>query len=148
MNVMRLLMIIVLGVLFVGTVMLPPAQAHIAAATDIADHLKLTGVVTRIQGDLIFAKTPWGQLTVGTTKRLGNIQVGDRITIWLNEDNSVIDVHKDGESTIQHSLLSGHLLYTMPLKTKSSSGRQKAEKPSPSLSPPSPSLTPSRKVLR
>jgi hypothetical protein len=93
--------------------------APLLAATDAyADHVQLNGMVAKIQSDMVFAKTPWGLRVIGTTKQLRDVGVGDRVTILLNEDNSVVDVHKEGVSAPKHTVLNGHLLASTPVKNE------------------------------
>lgn len=93
--------------------------APVAFATDTyADHLQLNGMVAKIQSDVVFAKTPWGMRIIGTTKQLGDVGLGDRVTILLNEDNSVVDVYKPGMPAPQHTQLHGHLIGSTPVKNE------------------------------
>jgi hypothetical protein len=80
--------------------------------------VQLNGLVAKIQSDVVFAKTPWGLRMIGTTKQLRDVGVGDRVTILLNEDNSVVDVHKEGAPAPQHTVLNGHLLASTPVKNE------------------------------
>ncbi len=91
----------------------------VALATDAyADHVQLNGMVAKIQSDVVFAKTPWGMRIIGTTKQLNDVRLGDRVTILLNEDNSVVDVHKVGGPAPQHTQLNGHLIGSTPVKNE------------------------------
>lgn len=83
-----------------------------------AGHVKVDGTVSKIQSDVVYAKTPWGHRIIGTAKQLGDVRVGDRVAIWLNEDNSIIDVRKDGETAPKHAVLNGHVVYSTPAKTR------------------------------
>ena len=82
------------------------------------DHKQLDGTVTKIQSEVVYAKTPWGVRMIGTAKQLGHVRPGDRVIIWLNEDNSVIDVHKADEPAPKHAVVNGHLVYSTPAKTE------------------------------
>ncbi len=79
-------------------------------------HLKIHGVVDRIQGNVLFAKTPWGRWALGTTKQLKNLAVGDEVILFVNENNTLIDVHRKGAPGPHHRWLTGHLVYATPQK--------------------------------
>ncbi|ALA58299.1 hypothetical protein [Nitrospira moscoviensis] len=104
-----------MAALLIGAVLAAP----LLAATDAyADHVQLNGMVAKIQSDVVFAKTPWGMRIIGTKKQLGDLGVGDRVTILVNEDNSVVDVHKEGAPAPRHTVLNGHLLASTPVKNE------------------------------
>ena len=107
-SVLRALLV---GIVAIAVVMMGPAVYA-------ADHRQLIGTVTKIQSDVVYAKTPWGVRVIGTAKQLGSVRPGDRVTVWLNEDNTVIDVHKDGEPAPRHAKVNGHLIYRTPAKTE------------------------------
>lgn len=88
------------------------------AVSEPGTHMNVQGIVHKIQGDVIFAKTPWGQIAIGTAKKLKNIAVGDEVILWVNEDNSVIEVHRKGASRPHHRLITGHLVYTTAAKNE------------------------------
>jgi hypothetical protein len=79
-------------------------------------HSQLNGVVSRIQGGLLFVKTPMGQVTLSSTTALKDAKVGDEMRMWVNEDNYVIDLHRKGESTRAHRYCTRPLGYASPLK--------------------------------
>ncbi len=87
-----------------------------------ASHEKLTGVISKIRSGVIFVKTPVGQVSFGSKFAakggLADAQVGDEVTMWVNENNIVIDVHKKGETEPVHRLVTGNLTYTSDLKTE------------------------------
>ena len=68
------------------------------------------GVVEKIQSGLIFAKTPFATYRLSVKTAPSGIQVGDEITLWVNEDNIVIDHHMKGHQQA-HRLVSGKLIY-------------------------------------
>lgn len=82
-------------------------------------HMKVQAVVNKIQGNVVFAKAPWGELTIGTTKKLKNdIGLGDEVILYINADNTVIDVHRKDEPAPRYRLLTGNLIYTTPVKNE------------------------------
>lgn len=78
--------------------------------------LKIHGVIDRIQGNVLFAKTPWGRYAIGTTKKFRHLAVGDEVILYVNGDNAVVDVRRKGAPTPKHRWLTGFLRYTTPTK--------------------------------
>jgi hypothetical protein len=68
------------------------------------------GVVEKIQSGVIFAKTPFARYHLSVNTAPSGIQAGDEITLWVNEDNIVIDHHMKGHQQA-HRLVSGKLIY-------------------------------------
>ncbi len=80
--------------------------------TKSGDHLTLNGVVTKIQSGLVHVKTPVGQYTINAKTAPSDAAVGDEVTLWLNEENLVIDHHgKHKNKAGAHRLISGKLIY-------------------------------------
>lgn len=80
--------------------------------TKSGDHLTLNGVVTKIQSGLVHVKTPVGQYTINAKTAPTDAAVGDEVTLWLNEENLVIDHHgKHKNKAGVHRLISGKLIY-------------------------------------
>ena len=84
-------------------------------------HIQATGVVTQVTPTAISLKTPFANVTlnVNASERSGftNVKVGDELTVWMNEDNIVMDVHKKGDQP-QHRFITGKLAYSDQAKTK------------------------------
>ncbi|WHZ23825.1 MAG: hypothetical protein OJF47_002937 [Nitrospira sp.] len=75
-------------------------------------HLTLDGVVTKIHSGLVYVKTPVGQYTIAAKTAPADAAVGDEVTLWLNEENLVIDHHgKHKNKPGVHRLISGKLIY-------------------------------------
>jgi hypothetical protein len=75
-------------------------------------HLTLEGEVTKIQSGLVYVKTPVGQYTINAKTAPADAAVGDEVTLWLNEENLVIDHHgKHKNKPGMHRLISGKLVY-------------------------------------
>jgi hypothetical protein len=75
-------------------------------------HLTLDGVVTKIQSGLVYVKTPVGQYTIAAKTAPSDAAVGDEVTLWLNEENLVIDHHgKHKNMAGTHRLITGKLIY-------------------------------------
>jgi hypothetical protein len=68
------------------------------------------GVVEKIQSGLIHVKAPSATYRLSTKIAPSGIQVGDEITLWVNEWNMVIDHHMKGHAQA-HRLISGKLIY-------------------------------------
>ena len=74
-------------------------------------HMKVSGVVSKIQSDLITVKTPWGQLRIASSTAPKNLEVGEEVEMQVNENNAVIDVHRKGDPAHSHRFVSGKLAY-------------------------------------
>jgi uncharacterized protein YuzE len=82
-------------------------------------HLTLEGVVTKIQSGLAYVKTPVGQYTIPMKQAPPDAAVGDEVTLWLNEENLVIDHHgKHKNMAGTHRLITGKLIYTGTTKNQ------------------------------
>jgi uncharacterized protein YacL (UPF0231 family) len=68
------------------------------------------GVVESIQSGLIAVKTPAATYRVSAKSMPSGIKVGDEITLWINEENMVVDHHMKGYAHA-HRLISGKLIY-------------------------------------
>lgn len=58
-------------------------------------------------------------LSVNASERSGftHVKIGDELTVWMNSDNVVIDVHKKGDQP-QHRLITGKLAFSDQAKTQ------------------------------
>ncbi|MET0516323.1 MAG: hypothetical protein ABW047_13475 [Nitrospiraceae bacterium] len=75
-------------------------------------HLTVDGVVTKIQSGVVYVKSPVGQYTISAKTAPADAAVGDEVTLWLNEENMVIDHHgKHKNMAGTHRLISGKLIY-------------------------------------
>lgn len=74
-------------------------------------HMKVSGVVSNVQADLVTVKTPWGRLRIASANGPKNLEVGEEVEMQVNENNVVVDVHRKGESSHSHRFLSGKLAY-------------------------------------
>ena len=74
--------------------------------------IQVNGTVTKIQSGLIFVKTPAGQYTISAKTAPADVAVGDEVSLWVNEDNMVIDHHgKEKNMKGAHRLVFGKLIY-------------------------------------
>lgn len=88
-----------------------PVWADEAVHPEVGTHMKVSGVVSQVKSGLVFAKTPWGQVTFTAGTAPKNIKVGEEIEMMVSENNVVIDVHRKGEPAHHHRLVSGKLTY-------------------------------------
>ena len=78
-------------------------------------------MVTKVTKTGITLKTPSASVTlnVNATERSGltHVKAGDELTVWINEDNIVVDVHKKGHQQ-EHRFITGKLAYSDPAKSQ------------------------------
>ncbi len=77
-----------------------------------ATHMKVNGVVSKVQSGLTTVKTAWGSMTIASTVTPKNLEVGEEVEMQVNENNAVIDVHRKGAKGYSHRFVSGNLTYT------------------------------------
>jgi hypothetical protein len=75
-------------------------------------HMKVSGVVSKVQSGLATVKTSWGSMTIASTFTPEHLKVGEEVEMQVNENNAVIDVHRKGDRTHAHRFVSGNLTYT------------------------------------
>jgi hypothetical protein len=75
-------------------------------------HMKVSGVVSKVQSGVITVKTPWGSMRIVSSGTIKNIVVGEEVEMQFNENNAVMDVHRTGEKGHSHQFVSGNLTYT------------------------------------
>ena len=84
-------------------------------------HIQASGVVTQVTKTGITLKTPSASVTLNlnATERSGltQVKVGDELTVWINEDNIVVDVHKKGHQR-EHRLITGKVAYSDQAKSQ------------------------------
>ena len=78
-------------------------------------HLKLDGEVTEIRSGLISVKTPVARYTIAANTAPPDAKVGDKVTLWLNQDSIVVDHHRQGTVAV-HRFISGKLIYVGLMK--------------------------------
>ena len=82
------------------------------AGAHMSTHLKVNGVVSKVQSGLTTVKTSWGSMTIASTITPHNLAIGEEVEMQVNENNAVIDVHRKGEKAHSHRYVSGNLTYT------------------------------------
>lgn len=75
----------------------------------------IAGTVTEIKSGMVFVKTAEGTTRNFATdqvrqERIRQLQVGDRVTLELNQDNMIVDLAHFGESQPAHPRISGRLV--------------------------------------
>lgn len=79
-----------------------------------ASHMKVSGVVSKVQSGLVTVKTPWGSMTVASSVSPKGLEVGEEVEMQVNENNAVIDIHRKGDKSHVHHFVTGNLVYTSP----------------------------------
>jgi len=72
--------------------------------------IEVNGVVTAIKSGVITVKSPVGRYTISAKTAPSDAKVGDKVTLWVNEENMVVDHHRKGHAKA-HRLVSGKLIY-------------------------------------
>lgn len=109
----------ILGSLVLSGLMLSPlAFADEGTAQGAGTHMKVHGVVSKVGSGMTTIKTSWGQMTIASAAVPKNLEVGENVDMWVNENNAVIDVHRKGDPTHAHRFVTGSLAYTSPDKTE------------------------------
>lgn len=111
---------IVGAVLLTGVVLacMPTLAVGHHAGESAGMHKELSGVVTKIEGGIIFVKTPNALRTISPNKgdRMGlhDVQIGDQVLLVVDTGNVLIDVHKVGNPIHGHQMVTGTLHYADP----------------------------------
>jgi hypothetical protein len=78
-------------------------------------HRMLEGTVSKIGPELITVDTPVGHVTLSTKffsdVGLPNVKVGQEMAMWVNENNTVMDLRKKGDPAPVHRLIIGEFMY-------------------------------------
>lgn len=87
-------------------------------AAEPNSYIKLTGRIRRAKSGFVFVRTPVGRLTLFSDKGLHNAKAGQMVTLWTQERNIVVDLHKKGEATPIRRFITGVPAYTSPEQTE------------------------------
>lgn len=74
-------------------------------------HMKVSGVVSKVQSGLTTVKTSWGSMTIASTVTPKNLEVGEEVEMQVSENNAVIDIHRKEDRAHAHRYVSGNLTY-------------------------------------
>lgn len=74
-------------------------------------HMKVSGVVSKVESNQITVKTPWGRMVISSATAPKNLEVGEEVEMQVNENNVVIDLHRKGDPSHSHRFVSGKLAY-------------------------------------
>jgi hypothetical protein len=101
---------------FITRCLLPAAcliavTATLVHADDRDTTTKVSGVISKIEPGRISVTTSWGQMSI-QSDALAEAKVGDEITVWVNENNVVIDAYPKGAARPEHRWIRGKLTYT------------------------------------
>lgn len=100
---------VVLSVLMMGSYgFADEGGMHGVAST----HMKVSGVVSKVQSGIITVKTSWGSMRIASSDVLKNVVVGEEVEMQFNENNAVIDAHRKAQKSHSHQFVSGNLTYT------------------------------------
>ncbi len=83
-----------------------------------ATHMKISGVIAKVQATHVDIKTPWGQMIIASEVLPQGLEVGEEVEMWVDENNTVIDVHRKGDPSHAHKFVTGNLTYTSTDKTE------------------------------
>jgi hypothetical protein len=78
-------------------------------------HITVHGVVDKIQSNVVTVKAPGGSYSLNAKTLPKDIKAGDEITLWVNEENIVVDHHQKGHAQA-HRLVTGKLVYVGKMK--------------------------------
>lgn len=114
---MRLAMAFMVGgvLLLCATV---AATADESGMVDASHYYGLTGVVSRIHSGMLFVKPPAGlqprAISPRRVERVGlhNAKIGDRVNLWVDAGNVLVDARADGLPPPDHRVIAGKLTYS------------------------------------
>ncbi len=78
--------------------------------------IKVNGKVAKIGSGVVQVETPTVRYSINAKTVPPDLKVGDELTLWVNENNVVVDHHRKGDREPHHRLLTGKLAYTSPEK--------------------------------
>lgn len=96
--------------LLLGLACLMLVVATQASADDRDTTTKVSGVISKIHSGRISVTTSWGHMNI-QSGALADAKVGDEITVWVNENNIVIDAYPKGTPRPYHRWVRGKLTY-------------------------------------
>lgn len=96
-----------------------PYVAVAAGEGQHGSHMSMTGVIVK-KDNALAVKTPDGstfQVNENAAKRKGQepFKEGDKVTVVVDENNTVIDMHLEGEES-KHKMVTGKLIHVGKMK--------------------------------
>lgn len=94
-------------------VLIMSTGTYAASGTDQPGvHIEVKGVIAKIASGVIYVKTSTGAtFTIKPDADLKKLKVGEEVTVLVNENNTVIDVHEKGSTAHDHQFLTGKLTW-------------------------------------
>jgi len=89
----------------------PYGFADEGASHPTGTHMKVHGVVSKVQSGIVTVTTPWGSMVFSSSTGPQKLEVGEEVEMQVNENNAVIDVHRKGAPAHSHRYVSGKLAY-------------------------------------
>lgn len=95
-----------------------PATADESGMVDASHYYGLTGVVSGIHSGMLFIQPPVGlqarAISPRRVERVGlhNAKIGDRVNLWVDSGNVLIDARADGLPAPDHRVIAGRLTYS------------------------------------
>jgi hypothetical protein len=81
--------------------------------------IQVDGTVTKFESGLVYVKTPAAQYTLMRKYAPSDAAVGDEVSLWINDEGMVIDVHgKEKAKAGTHRLIFCKLIRTGPNKNQ------------------------------
>lgn len=69
--------------------------------------ISLEGTVWRTKAGIVFLRTPVGILTLSSKTTLKDLKASHRVSFWVHEQSSVIEIRKRSDDSIVHRYFSG-----------------------------------------
>lgn len=104
----------------IGLYALGLAGYALADESGSGTHPAIPGTISQIRSGMLFITTPAGLrprvVSPNHADRVGlhEARVGDRVMLWVDEGNVLIDVHADGFQGRTHRTVAGRLWYADP----------------------------------
>ncbi|MGE3153460.1 MAG: hypothetical protein AB7G48_07300 [Nitrospiraceae bacterium] len=95
-----------------------PVTADEPGMVDASHYYGMTGVVSKIHSGMLFVQPPVGLQARAISPRrvdrvgLHNAKIGDRVNLWVDSGNVLIDARADGLPAPDHRVIAGRLTYS------------------------------------
>jgi uncharacterized protein YacL (UPF0231 family) len=78
--------------------------------TEPGQRMQVDGVVAEIRSGQVFVKTSVGQYSLNAKTAPQDVEVGDKLTLWVSGNNVAVDHHARGKEGV-HRFITGKLTY-------------------------------------